>query len=341
MVDDIAAIGKCGADSVELNAIVNAKVRSKFLEFGTNKCFSLHVGKNNHQCSELFAQDSKLKKVTEVKYLGNIISEDGNNNKNIEDRWKKGMGIISSVTAILNEVSLGKHYFNIGLLFRETNIINGILTCAEVWNNVTQNQIERLESVDETYLRSLFGAPATTTKEALYIETGKLPIRFIVSMRRLMYWWHLTKEDKSSMLFKFYSAQESKAVKGDWMKLLEKDKKDLGIELSDDELFEEYKTKYSIKKYLDKKVKIAAQQCLYNRKIQHTKLDNIVFTELKCEKYLLDGRFTKREEKLLFKLRTRKYFVKSNYKKMYNFNLFCELCKSQICDQQHLLQCSD
>ena len=31
---------------------------------------------------------------------------------------------------------------------------------------------------------------------------------------------------------------------------------------------------------------------------------------------------------------------RQNYKNLYNFNLNCKLCKSQICDQQHLLQCS-
>ena len=109
------------------------------------------------------------------------------------------MGLISSVISFINEISLGQHYFKIGLLFKETNIVNGILTCAEVWNNVTMKQIEKLENVDESYLRKLLSAPATTTKEALYIETGKLPIRFIVSMRRLLYWWHLVQLDPNGM----------------------------------------------------------------------------------------------------------------------------------------------
>ena len=36
MIDDITAISKCGSDSVELNAIVNAKIKSKFLKFALN-----------------------------------------------------------------------------------------------------------------------------------------------------------------------------------------------------------------------------------------------------------------------------------------------------------------
>ena len=81
MVDDIAAMAKCGADSVELNTIVNAKVKSKCLEFGESKFYNLHVGKNDHRCSVLLAQNTKLKQVTEVKYLGNIITKDGSNDK--------------------------------------------------------------------------------------------------------------------------------------------------------------------------------------------------------------------------------------------------------------------
>ena len=85
MVDDIGAIAKCGSDSVELNAIVNGKVKSKFLEFGVDKCFNLHIGKKNHNCSVLLAQDIPMKEVKEVTFLGTIISEYGSNDKNIQD----------------------------------------------------------------------------------------------------------------------------------------------------------------------------------------------------------------------------------------------------------------
>ena len=76
--------------------------------------------------------------------MGNIISEDGSDDKNILDRWNKGMGISSSIISLLRHVSLGRHYFKMGLLFRETNIINGIMTCVEVLRGITKQQIEKL-----------------------------------------------------------------------------------------------------------------------------------------------------------------------------------------------------
>ena len=78
---------------------------------------------------------------------------------------------------------------------------------------------------------------------------------------------------------------------------------------------------------------------LQKLKMKHSKLDSINFKELKCSEYLLDPQLNKKEVRLLFKLRTRMYNVKANFSSMYNFNLLCDLCKSQICNQEHLLQC--
>ena len=38
------------------------------------------------------------------KYLGDIFSEDGSNEKNIEARQAKGFGIVNNILAIINEI---------------------------------------------------------------------------------------------------------------------------------------------------------------------------------------------------------------------------------------------
>ena len=119
------------------------------------------------------------------------------------------MGIVSSVTSLINNISLGQHYFRIGLLFRETNIINGIMSCTEVMHGITNQQVQKLQNVDEIYIRKLLGAPVTTAKEALFIETGKIPLDIILKTRRLMYWWNVVNQDSNSMLFKTYISQKT------------------------------------------------------------------------------------------------------------------------------------
>ena len=95
--------------------------------------------------------------------------------------------------------------------------------------------------------------------------------------------------------------------------------------MEDIELKRKFKSKYSFKKEIRRKIEIEAFKYLNNKKVQHSKLDNLKFNKIKCANYLTDPRISKREAKLLFKLRTRMYSVKSNFKNMYKLNLICDL----------------
>ena len=64
-------------------------------------------------------------------------------------------------------------------------MINGILFNSEVWYGVKKKEIEILESIDESYLRQMFVAHSKTAKEAFYLESGKVPLRYIIKSRRL------------------------------------------------------------------------------------------------------------------------------------------------------------
>ena len=88
-------------------------------------------------------------KVEEAVYLGDIISQDGKNSSNIRSRANKGMGIVTKIMDILKAISFGDKYFEIATALREAELINGILTNAEVWYGVQQNKIDELEEVDK------------------------------------------------------------------------------------------------------------------------------------------------------------------------------------------------
>ena len=171
MIDDIIAISNCGIESIMLNSFINAKIKANKLEFGPKKCHKIHVsnGKLNCECLLLKVQDSEMKETACEKYLGDKISGDGKNDTNIEDRCNKGLGIKSQTLGLLKEISLGINYFEIGLLLRDVNLINGMLFNSEAWYDVTTKQIEKLEKIDELYLRSLLEAHSKTP-----VQLGKV-----------------------------------------------------------------------------------------------------------------------------------------------------------------------
>ena len=70
-------------------------------------------------------------------------------------------------------------------------------------------------------------------------------------------------------------------------------------------------------------------------------MDGIQFTKLETQNYLKDKRLNSSEAKLLFKLRTRMFNCKANFKNQYKNEefLYCPLCIIGFDSQSHLLEC--
>ena len=127
MVDDVLCISECGFKTAMVNSFLNCKTSIKKLQFGIKKCKKIHVGKTheNFKCQQVFvdswkeeeskAVDNNIIEIKDVfageevveetldeKYLGDIISHDGRNSKNIKARINKGRGIVKKILNILN-----------------------------------------------------------------------------------------------------------------------------------------------------------------------------------------------------------------------------------------------
>ena len=125
-----------------------------------------------------------MQEVSEVEYLGDMITSDGKNRKNLKKRISRGMGAVTNISCILREVSFGKHYVQIALLLRETLFLSTLLFNVEVWYNITKSEIKELENLDVLLLRKILNAPVTTPIESFYLELGLLPISVIIKMKR-------------------------------------------------------------------------------------------------------------------------------------------------------------
>ena len=149
MIDDLAVVGKCGPQSVIVNAVIDAKINMKKLEFNQTKCVKLHICKDNSnmctksvsgvrgvRCVFLEVQETEMKKADTEKYIGDVISDTGSNDANIARRKSQGIGAISQIFSILNEISMGYHYIEIGLILRESILLSKMLLSAEAWHKL-------------------------------------------------------------------------------------------------------------------------------------------------------------------------------------------------------------
>ena len=126
-IDDLLAISKAGIDSMESNVYLTTKVQLKRMNFNTgsktkkSKCEVMHVGRSKEKSVELRANDKVMENVTKISYLGDKVSQTGKHNSNIKARIGKGLGIISEIFSILDNVSFGPYFFKIAVLFITAN----------------------------------------------------------------------------------------------------------------------------------------------------------------------------------------------------------------------------
>ena len=231
----------------------------------------------------------------------------------IDNRKKKGDGIVAEILSILDEIPLGKYKTEVALRLREAMLINGILYNSEAWHGVTKAQIASLESIDEALLRGILKSHMKTPKEFLYLETGATPLKWIIAQRRINYIKHIMNRSNEELIKRVFLAQKTSPTQGDLIKLVEKDLLELGIS------FEEAITSQMSKDKIKILARTAAFKDLLQRKDNHMKVKHNMYDKWEIQPYLKSDIFTEKETHTLTALRSQcTRGIKTNFKKIFS-----------------------
>ena len=321
---------------------MNTQIELKKLRFhvpdeqGKSKCHKMHVGSKHIVCPNLLVHGTSMQEVTEDKYLGDIISSDGKNSKNISARLSKGLGIITQILHMLDSVSLGEYYMEIAILFREALFVNGILTNAEVWYGFSDSEIQEFEDLDKHLLRKILQVPISTPEEALYLELGILPIGVMIKARRINYFHYLLTRDESEMLSQFFTTQWKMPCKGDWTETVKVNLEEFDIPCEFENL--KCKSQESFKRSVKVKAQEYALHILTEKQEKHSKMDNLYYSEIKPQAYLTMETLNIDEIRNIFRWRTRMARFGENYKGGREF-VMCPLCRKHFDNQNMSLDC--
>ena len=222
----------------------------------------------------------------------------------IADRVNKGYGATTTILSILKEIPLAHWRVEAGLRLREALFINGTLFNSEAWQGLTEDDLKNLEKVDESLLRGICGAHSKIPIESLFLETGAIPIRFVIKNRRLSYLKTIINRDPDELIREVYDAQKADTTPGDYAELVQKDAIEISLDIKDENeikamKMDNYKTK------VKGKIREAALKYLNNLKSKHTKMQNLKYDKLELAKYMVSPLFDHEDVKLLLALRTR------------------------------------
>ena len=252
----------------------------------------------------------------------------------------KGFGIIAEILSILDDIPLGKYKVEIGLLLREAMLINGLLYNSEAWHNVSKKNIVKLMKVDEALLRGILKAHSKTPLEFLYLETGSVPIDWVIKSRRINYLQNILRRDKNELIKNIYNAQKDDPYKGDYVELVKDDLEKTGIVY--DEVLISSMSKSKFKMLVKKNVRHAAFVELQNKLKCHKKVNHLKYTAFKTQPYLLSPEFNEEDKKVLAALRSHCIRgIKMNFKNKYKkFEQICPFACEEDDDQNHVLTCT-
>ena len=341
MVDAIISVSSV-ENTRKMNDLINTFVEKKKLRLAKDKCHRIHLGKGHQQCPELVVHEHKMDESDKEKYLGDYIHKNGKIQETINQRKIKARGIVTDILSLLDEIPLGKHRIEVGLKLREAMFINGILFNSEVWHGVTNAQITSLEAQDNSLIRGILGAHKGTPKAFLHLETGTIPLRWVIAQRRINYLKHILSRTEDELIKKVLRAQKEKPTKGDFVKLVETDLIKLGMTY--EEVALETTTPNMLKVILKKNAKTAALGELLKDISKSTKGQKLKFNQLEIQDYLKSDKFTREEASMLTALRSRCVKgVRSDFKNMHK----CVHCPLNCNDKdpledthEHILTCT-
>ena len=364
LVEDLFTISTCNYKTTLMNKYINSKTAMKRLQFGTTKCFKLHVGKtcNEALCKDLFVggwkreviEDSvtgeisqteefggleKMKVKSEQMYLGDLISADGSHAKNVQQRKNKAIGIINQIMQILETVYFGKYHFEVAMILRSSMLLSSLLLNSEAWVNLKEKDIRCLEQSDEILLGKVLDCEANTSNIAKYLELGIQPIRFEIMKRKIIYLQYILKQEKKSMIFKVFQATCENMIKDDFVQTCIKYLEILDIHLSFKEI--EEMSVWCFKKLVKQKSKLAAFRYLLEKKNEpnkQLKISHILYEDLEIQEYLLDGNRNTKISQLIFKARTKTLDIKTWKRWKYDDDL-CVGCSEKSETIEEILIC--
>ena len=145
-----------------------------------------------------------IEEVKEQKYLGFILSSSGNNMANIKAMEKKSIGIIRTILSKLENLKLGKYYFECSKILMNVILRGSILYAGECYYDLKENNLRRIEKIEESYMRKIFKTSKSCPIAQMYLEFGQWPARFELMKMRCLFLKHILQQDIESQLYKFF-----------------------------------------------------------------------------------------------------------------------------------------
>ncbi len=232
-VDDISAAGS-GEFVEETGNACGQLEKKKYWEFSLEKtkwmCMQ-HSRTEQKRELQINIKQGKVEEATECKQLGGWVNNKGNIDTHLQHMRNKSKGVIQNIRLMCAEVKIGKQEMTAKLFVYEHVAIRSIYDNIEVWTNLRQKDMEMLETIQGEMLKGILGLGKSTPYWGLLYELKILPIKLLITYRKLML-YHKIINEEGSIKQKIVAAQEEGNLTNCWFGDTARDGMEIGLSVS-------------------------------------------------------------------------------------------------------------
>ena len=189
-IDDLVTFTEETPKQENMLKRVDEFARKNKVRWGREKCKVMQVGVKRDVREEWKFGELTIGNCEEYKYLGDIITSDGKNRKNIEARKLKLQSSTVQITAIgSNEVLRGVQASTI-IMLHETMNLPKLLINAETWV-LSKGDLKELNKIGVQCLKRLFSLPSTTPTAAVIYSFGALYTSIHIDQKQFLFLYKL------------------------------------------------------------------------------------------------------------------------------------------------------
>ena len=185
-IDDLITCTEDTTQQENMLKRVDEFAKKNKIRWGRNKCKVMQVGTKKDDREEWQFGDISIGNCEEYKYLGDYITCDGKNKKNIEARRLKMQSSTIQITAIGSNETLRGIQAATLVMLHDTMNMPKLLINAETWV-LSKGDRKELDKIEVQSLKRLFSLPSTTPTAAVIFSLGVLFTSVHIDKRQLLY----------------------------------------------------------------------------------------------------------------------------------------------------------
>ena len=332
-VDDDLDVNDTTDDAVRSHENATLFARMKKIGHSKKKCKTMVVnGKKNDIPPELYIEESKVAVATVIAYLGDLINNKGTNLDLVSDRYQRGITAMIKIEALVRETGLGIHTVNVHLLLYRSLFLSCVLFNSQVWRNLSEKDINKLENLQLRCLRKIFNVPHSTLRAFVYLEFGAVPIRYIIHQNQLMFLHHIIHLEDDDPVKKMWENMKLLSGESNWWSSVKSLLEKHNIELEDVQNSNRDRFKLLIKRKIqDVTLKELTKDCKEKKKTSF-----LSYETLQPQDYL--GHLYPCQSRIIFQCRSKTLDIKDHRSYKYKDRL-CRKCGINEETVQHVTNC--